>query len=731
MIKSDLQQIRSIGRLPLMACLIWVCLPGVCSSAAIAQEAKKPANQPRYWTTEWSLNEIDVGKLADRLALIGIETGLDLSGTVSVEFEVGIPVTALRDAAAYRFDGTLTSPSLEVDGVLLKDLRTDVVYRDGVAKLQNLKSEIIDAERSAESTGSIAGTAAAELVPRKDLSADITVTDLAVAPLTELIAKVLGRTDDRLPSDGKFSGNAKFSVPLETVNQIATYQLDGKFSGRGLRVANLPPADFDADQVEIEDERLIVDRFTLTAGIGDNAVETIRLLGNASLPLSSRGGDFHFAIDGDDVPVGSIVATMAQQDGPGNTTLVSGKIDFQLMGDGKLADKVAQSTWNIRGSVASPKLSVAGVDLGTIEHDIELTPTVFNVTSRRDTATLPKSFRLIALKSAYTVDDESLVVKQVDATFFEGHLSGSATIPLVDSGNVTAKFELDEIRPRIELSLAGRNTVVTAAIAGNVDWQVPIAMVDQPVQHSGQAQLSVTGIAIGGKDVGEIEAVASAAAGKISLQADGRLFDGSVSVATTANMQAGDQWSDITSRLTETVIEFDEVEMDRLIEDMTTSTIEVTGQLSGKVSVTDWNFGEPDKAALPAADVQLEVSQVSHRSQLLSRSMRLEGKLRNNIFDIASLVGDYAEGSTRARGRLYLIDDSGTLHPRADLRVSADRVNLARSLWFWATRPTTTKAALRSLRRLPVTKIRFAFAAAPTVANCRCMDCRLARRTAA
>ncbi|TWU48029.1 AsmA family protein [Rubripirellula reticaptiva] len=680
------RRIPSIGRLPFVACLTWVCLTWACSGVAMAQQAEKPAarvaNQPRYWTTEWSLSDIDVGKLANRLELIGIETGLDLSGTVSVEFQVGIPMTSLRDASAYRFDGTLTSPSLEVDGVLLKELRTHVVYRDGVATLQNLNSQIIDRERPEESTGSIEGTATAQLVPRKDLSADVTVTDLAVAPLAELIAKLLGRTDDRLPSDGKFSGNAKFNVPLETASEIATYRLDGKFSGRGLRIANLPPADFDADHVEIEEERLVVDRFTLSTGTSDNTAETIRLLGNASLPLSKDGGDFHFAIDGDDVPIGNVVALMAQQNGPDNSSFVSGKIDFRLMGDGKLADKIAQSSWNIRGSVASPKLSVAGVDLGTVEHDIELTPTVFNVTSKRDTETLPKSFRLIALKSAFTIGDESLVIKQIDATLFDGNLSGSATIPFVESGTATAKLELDGIQPRIELSLAGRKTIVTAGIEGNLDWQVPMGKVDQPDQHSGQARLSVTGITIGDTDVGAIKAVASAEAGKISLNANGRLFDGSVTVATTANMQAGDRWSDVTSRLAATVIEFDEVKIDRLIKDVTTSTIEVTGLVSGKVSVSDWNTHAPDKVELPSADVQLEISRFSHRSRLLSRSMRLEGKLRNNIFDVASLVGDYAEGSTHARGRVYLIDESGTLHPRADLRVSANRVNLAQSLWF-------------------------------------------------
>ena len=60
----------------------------------------------------------------------------------------------------------------------------------------------------------------------------------------------------------------------------------------------------------------------------------------------------------------------------------------------------------------------------------------------------------------------------------------------------------------------------------------------------------------------------------------------------------------------------------------------------------------------------------------------MEGKLRNNVFDIGSFVGDYADGSARAKGRIYLVDNSGTVHPRADLRVSASRVNLSKALWF-------------------------------------------------
>ena len=84
------------------------------------------AKTGRYWTTRWEFENVDIDKLVGRLKSIGIDLGLRLRGTATVKLDVGIPLTSLRDGAAYRFDGTLTSPGLVIDDVELKDFETSM-----------------------------------------------------------------------------------------------------------------------------------------------------------------------------------------------------------------------------------------------------------------------------------------------------------------------------------------------------------------------------------------------------------------------------------------------------------------------------------------------------------------------------------------------------------------------------------------------------------------------------
>ncbi|WP_404304576.1 AsmA family protein [Neorhodopirellula lusitana] len=684
-----------------MRYLILTCLLTLFSTVSTAQQPQQqiqappvPA-QPKYWTTNWSFDDIDVGNLAGRLEAIGIETGVNFEGTVSVQFEVGIPMNALRDGAAYRFDGILTSPSLVIDGVLIKDLRTSVKYRNGVASLDNLSSKVLssndpdsiatdskatDRDSQNQSSGSISGKATVELVPRNDVIAEITVTELAIAPLAELLAKYLGQPDNSLPNDGSFSGNVNFRVPLETASNIATYQLDGSLSGRGLRVASLPPADFDAPRVRIEDEKLRVDDFSLTAQTNGRSNQAIRLLGNANVPLSAIG-DFEIEVYGDDIPVGTIAGLLTNPNNDGGESFVQGKLDFRVTGNGRLNENIEQSTWNIQGLVASPQLSVAGLDLGTIEHQIELTPNEFNIVPVRDKADLPKSFRITELRSRYSLNKESLVIEQLDAAFFDGNLSGSATIPFIESGTALAKLNIDRIQPRIQVPVAGRTVSLSGAFDGNFDWQVPLAAIDQPNQHSGQVDFSLSDLKIGEATVGNLQGTASANAGEVAVSAQGKLFNGTIAVETKANMQAQDQWSDLPSRLADTNFQFSGVSLTRLYQVATGSRMDLSGLASGTVKINNWNSLDAG-VSLPTADIQLKLSRVSHRSRLLSRSMRLDGRLQKNAFEIISLVGDYADGSVHSKGRVYLLDDKNKMHPRADLRVSATRINLARGLWF-------------------------------------------------
>ncbi len=146
------------------------------------------AKTGRYWTTRWEFENVDIDKLVGRLKSIGIDLGLRLRGTATVNLDVGIPLTSLRDGAAYRFDGTLISPGLVIDDVELKDFETSISYRHGLATLTRLKSQVGGQDR--QTSGTVEGRGSLQLVPRGDATAEIKINNLALSPVSDLIAKI-------------------------------------------------------------------------------------------------------------------------------------------------------------------------------------------------------------------------------------------------------------------------------------------------------------------------------------------------------------------------------------------------------------------------------------------------------------------------------------------------------------------------------------------------------------
>lgn len=85
-----------------------------------AQDAERNI---RYYNSNWSFNDVDVGTLARRLDRIGLQLPVDLRGKVTVDFTVGIPWNALATAKAWRLDGTLTSDELVVNSLRLRNVQ--------------------------------------------------------------------------------------------------------------------------------------------------------------------------------------------------------------------------------------------------------------------------------------------------------------------------------------------------------------------------------------------------------------------------------------------------------------------------------------------------------------------------------------------------------------------------------------------------------------------------------
>ncbi|TWT74122.1 AsmA-like C-terminal region-containing protein [Allorhodopirellula solitaria] len=661
-----------------------VTLPATrcCWAQQRAQEAAQEqpaANPPRYWTTQWAFEDIDAGKLVSRLARIGIDIGVPLDGKVTVQFEVGVPWTALGDGAAYRFDGTLRSPSLRVDTIRCDDLRADVRYRSGKVSLSNLRTRLTTA--TSDVAGVIDGEGTAELIPRGDVTAKLNVKDIALRPITDLVMKVRSGSANTLIQAGTVSGNVQFAAPLDAISDVSSYELQANLQGDSLQLQGLPPASLDIRDVSIESSTLNLGRFELSAT--DDEFDSLRLQGTAVLPLAGVG-PFQVDVAGDDIPTQSVAAFFQSASGQAGTSdafaWVQGKLDFRGQGKGRLAASLADSQWDIQAAVASPGLRVAGVDLGILEHEIHLNPSHLQVQPTRTDGELPAQMRVRRIACDYVVEADAVRLDSLDAELFGGSLTGSGSVPFSGQGLVVADVKFADIRPVIRLPLSTANPPdFSASFAGDLKWRVPVGLLDQPASHQGTARLDVANMRLGDEALGELSLELSADQGEVSLRGDGRVLDGTVRIDMAAATSPEDRWSDVIGRLHRSNIRLGNLPIGSMLRLAGMTHLNVQGDLSGEVSGTSL-----PQLGRSGADTQweLNVTNLRHENTLVSRRITSRGRFDGRVLSIDSLVGDYAGGSARSSGRIEIDRHTGELQLRTDLTARIDRVDVHRGLLF-------------------------------------------------
>ncbi len=195
-----------------------------CRSSGMVAAQQPAAQQPaatRYWNTSWSLDSIDAGKLNSRLKAIGIDSGLQIEGTVSVEFDVGIPINDLRNAKAYRLSGTLTSPNFGIEDIRLADFTADVKYADGLLRLADLETRF-------GRRGSIAGRAQIEVTDDRRFAFEVKANDVTLDDFSESFGDanwVDGKLDLVLSGDGKLGDRAREEMTWRVGGRVASPSL--------------------------------------------------------------------------------------------------------------------------------------------------------------------------------------------------------------------------------------------------------------------------------------------------------------------------------------------------------------------------------------------------------------------------------------------------------------------------------------------------------------------------
>ncbi len=400
-----LQNKRSIR--PWIAVVLVVVV--LASSTARAQQAESH----RYFTTDFSLKNVDIAKLTGRLNRVGVNIPLNVKGKATFHMKIEVPIDALRNAKAYRFHGELSSPSLEAGNLEMQNVAMVVSYRDGVMTLEPLTFQIPDDRPNAPPPGTFRGTGRMQLVPRGELTLNLQADGISARAMANVFS-----TQSPV-SGGVLSGRVEGSVPAEKARDVAAWNVDGQFSA----------ADVEA--------------------LG-------RVLQTASFQLAARGGDL------------KIKGLTAKMQGAN----LSGTAQANLTGKQTYASDLKLSITDLAKLLPLSQTIQATKPLSASAHITgTLSPLTYLATGH---ASLPATkigrIKVASGQFDFSLDPKAAAVKNLQVALYDGRINGSATLPR--QGERPASLEV-RLQPPLNLheaaqGISGKDLPLNGEITGNI-----------------------------------------------------------------------------------------------------------------------------------------------------------------------------------------------------------------------------------------------------------------------
>jgi len=489
------------------------------------------AQQPaiRYWTTNWSFRDINIGTLARRLARIGITAPVDLDGNVTVEFAVSIPINALADATAYRIVGSLSSPRLRIESTTLS-LDTDVSYEDGIVSLTDLEGEFFgDAIAGAPAeAGAFQGDASLRLagVGERLARINLAVQQVRLAVLTGAFAQ---DSEFRINARGAASGELRWVAPVDALTDASRWDAQGQLSVQNLSIDNRPPLDLDTGALRIAQGQVAVPN--LRVNVVDLPAAGLTAEFNADFRDTQR---WSARVVSQRLPVESVAAVLAL----GAVPATSGELTLDLAAQGALVPL----DWQIEGELQSPGLSLYGVRLGELNHTLVTDASSFELTPRVDS---PLRTNIRAIRADYAITPAAIDLASIDAELFGGQIEGDFRWSRDPALEHQANLDWSELDLRWDVGAvtAGIPGEVLLSTQGRLAWRVPADAVDLPAAHTLRTVLQIENLALAGQSVGNASVQVRVVDGELALRGEGALLGGTFRVDSATEIPADSDWS--------------------------------------------------------------------------------------------------------------------------------------------------------------------------------------------
>lgn len=234
--------------------------------------AAQPANTPdQVRGLHWTFRDVEINSLLARLKRFGLEVPVPVAGQVTVRLSAGVTSwQSILRTSAYQVEGQIESDKLTVAGFDLHQFTARMVYNQGALQLTSLRFAVA---RAGGGQGTVSGSARVQVRPRGDLTANVSLVQIPLSELVELVPQLAGMIG------GDAGGHVSAQVPVDQVRELSAWRGEAHLTLENVALPHLPPAKLTADV------RLAAGQATLSNLSIE--LERLRLNGSGALALAA------------------------------------------------------------------------------------------------------------------------------------------------------------------------------------------------------------------------------------------------------------------------------------------------------------------------------------------------------------------------------------------------------------------------------------------------------------
>jgi hypothetical protein len=561
-----------------------------------ADPAAKPPEKkgPTYVQAHLRLKDIDLAELVQKLE---VKVPIRITGRASLDVQAEIPVAEARTLKSFRVHGKLVAPTLGLQDLTLNNVAADIVFREGVLSLTNLSGEVPQPGDANAKPGTFVGTARYGVGPQTDLTADLKLTAIPLAQVFKAFPD-LGEV-----ASGQVSGSARLTAPGAKLGDVTAYVADGTLSSPRLTA-------YGRKSVKVSLKLALKDGVARIAD-ASAVVEGLPVTGSAAVTLSGKYA-YTATVKTEPADVVALKRLVPEADLPADVS-------------GKLA-----TTTNLKGTLNPVTFTAAGT-----------------VTATGLVVGTAKVEKVVA---DWSVDENTLTLKNILSDLYRGTIVGSVKIPLkgAEARAFNVTFQ-DVDAAAITRAVPSTPVRLEGAISGTLKGTLPAKQDGDSRRATVALSLTAPRLRVQGIPTERLKGKIDDKPGLLTYDLTGETLGGSFDLNGTYPLgeTKKEEPKKDPSRAASGRIRLTGIRLSRLAGDL---EVPALGPLKGQVNVNVTYTYEPGMAG-PTGGGRIEVLDLGWGTSSFGETIRADVRVTPTAVEVPELFGRFADGNLRGRVR--------------------------------------------------------------------------------